>query len=229
MIRNSDRALYVKLSDQVLFIIAKHWKIIKCPIVGEWLHKSLTGCNVSTRNHVYKRHEVVEKYVRWSGNHLTPFERYCLGWELIPHSWAPLAGIEDPLGVLPVFLCSLTHSTLERRNLIDGGVNLGTQLFLCFFYFMSLNSENSHSGFSYMQKCCGAAGQHCLYGPIYQIVCSEVLSDSHTSPRLIFTKLQSKPLFPLHRWGAFRISNSFLILRSTIEKQTERILDQGSD
>lgn len=218
MIRNSDRDLYVKLSDQVLFIIAKHWKIIKCPIVGEWLHKSLTGCNVSTRNHVYKRHKVVEKYVRWSGNHLTPFERYCLGWELIPHSWAPLAGNEDPLGVLPVFLCSLTHSTLERRNLIDA-----------FSMFMSFNSENSHSGFSYMQKHCGAAVQHCLCGPVYQIVCSEVLSDLHTSPRLICTKLQSKPLLPFHRWGTFRISNSFLILCSPIEKKTERMLDQGSD
>lgn len=103
MIRNSDRDLYVKLSDQVLFIIAKHWKIITCPIVGEWLHKSLTCCSVSTRNNVYKRYKVIEKYVRWSGNHLTPFEHDCLGWELFPHSRAPLAGNKDPLGILQSF------------------------------------------------------------------------------------------------------------------------------
>lgn len=140
----------------------------------------------------------------------------------------PPAENEDPLGVLVVFLCSLTHSALERRNLVDGWTwTLISSS--AFSMFMSLDSENSHSGFPYMQKRCGAAVQHCLCGPIYQIVCSEVLSDLHTSPHLIFTKIQSKPLFPFHRWGTFRISNSFLIFRSPIEKQTERILDQGSD
>lgn len=63
MIRNSDEDLYIKLVTKVLFIIAKLWEKMKCPIIGEWQHKSFTCWNVSIRNNVYKRPNGVEKYV----------------------------------------------------------------------------------------------------------------------------------------------------------------------
>lgn len=62
MIRNSDKDLYVKIFTEVLFVIAKHWKKIKCPIVGEWLHKSSTCWTVSIRNSAYKRRNDAESY-----------------------------------------------------------------------------------------------------------------------------------------------------------------------